>query len=82
MPAIAPLGLALFALQFAVGYGVYRYLAGVGRVSAAICGVVATTAGFAALFAYGVFVALAFDLVVLLAAAFVVARVDRPLVPG
>ncbi|EMA59090.1 hypothetical protein [Halorubrum lipolyticum] len=64
MPALAPLGIALLALQAAVGYAAYRSLRGTGP-AAAVVAVCAPLLGAGVLFEFGLTAALVVDLAVL-----------------
>lgn len=64
MPAVAPLGLALFALQIVLGIYAYRSLVVDDRGSAVAVGVAATVLGLFVLIRFGVLAVLAYDLAV------------------
>lgn len=62
MPALTPFGIALFALQAAVGYAAYRSLRGTGSI-ALVVGVCVALLGTGVLFEVGVIAALVVDAV-------------------
>jgi hypothetical protein len=62
MPAIAPLGVLLFALQVVLGYYAYRCSAA-STGSRLLTAVLVTAVGFVALFEYGVVPTLLLDAV-------------------
>ncbi|MDF9746012.1 hypothetical protein [Natrinema salsiterrestre] len=82
MPAIGLLGIVAFALQIGVGFGVYRFLADDGRMAAAITGTVAVGFGIVSMFAVGLFLTLALDLVILALAALVGGKFERRPTPS
>ncbi|WP_226007270.1 hypothetical protein [Natrinema salinisoli] len=82
MPGIALLSVTALIPQLCVGFGVYQFLAEKGRVAAAITGGAAVGFGFVSLFAVGLFLTLAFDLVILALAALVGGKLERRPTPS
>jgi hypothetical protein len=67
MPAIAPFGVLLFALQVGLGYYAYRSRSAAGTADRLLVAALVTAAGVVALFEYGVVPTLLLDAVLAVA---------------